>query len=112
MKPVQLFLRCYAEQLSDGQWQAFCLDLTLAAQGDSYQDVRRKLNDMAKEYVFDALAGADKEFAFSLLCRRAPFKYWAKFYFLVLLHKLGMVRDGMNRLFCPPMPLQPAPYSA
>jgi hypothetical protein len=112
MKPVQLFLRCYAEQLQDGQWQAFCLDLTLASQGDSFKEAQNKLNDMIKEYVFDALAGVDKEFSFELLRRRAPLKYWARFYQLVLLHKVGVMKNGVARLFCPPLPLEPAQYNA
>jgi hypothetical protein len=112
VKPNQLILRCYAEQLHDGQWQAFCLDLTLAAQGDSFRDVHQKLAAMIKEYVFDALAGADKEFAFSLLKRRAPAKYWVKFYSLVFRHRLGLLKNGVARLFCPPIPLEPAHVSA
>lgn len=112
MKPNQLTLRCYAEKLSDGQWQAFCLDLCLAAQGESFADVRKKLNDMTREYVYDALAGKDKEFAFKLLRRRAPLQYWVRFYFLLSLQKIGMVKDGMARLFCPPIPLEPTTHHA
>ena len=35
----QLLLRCYAERVGD-QWQAFCLDLSLAAQGDTFMEVK------------------------------------------------------------------------
>lgn len=79
MKPNGLLLRCYAECI-DGQWHAFCLDLCLAAQGESFQEVRRMLEAMIKEYVVDALVGADKEFAGMLLRRPAPLKYWVKYY--------------------------------
>ena len=112
MKPVQLMLRCYAEKLSDGQWQAFCLDFSLAAQGDSFNEVRRKLIEQTNEYVFDAMAGKDKEFAFSLLRRRAPMKYWLRFYYLVSLYKIGIAKQEMSRLFCPPIPLEPTYHRA
>jgi hypothetical protein len=109
MHPRNLTLRCYAENL-DGQWQAFCLDLSLAAQGDSFQDVKEKLSRMISEYVYDALAGEDKDFAYALLRRRAPAKYWAKFYLFVALHKIGALHDNMKRLFCPPLPLEPQKF--
>jgi predicted RNase H-like HicB family nuclease len=106
MKPAELLLRCYAEK-KDGQWQAFCLDLCLAAQGDSFQEVKRKLGDMIAEYVGDALGGRDKDFAAELLMRRAPFKYWLKFYYFLTLSKVGALHDGVRRMFCQALPLEP-----
>lgn len=110
-------LHCYAEKLPGGQWQAFCLEFCLAAQGDSFNEVRRKLIDQTKDYVFDAMAGKDKDFAFELLHRRAPLKYWLRFYYLLAVwkaksalshYKLAAVKDGVARLFCPPIPMVPA----
>ena len=112
MKPIQLFLRCYAEQLPGGQWQAFCLDLTLASQGDSFKEVKVKLTAMMEEYVFDALAGVDKDFSFLLLRRRAPMKYWAKYYKLVALHKIGVMKNGVARSFRSALPLEPVHHHA
>lgn len=110
MKPTDLILHCYVEKI-DGQWQAFCLDLSLAAQGESASDVEHKLLNMIHEYVYDALVGQDKEHASKLLKRSAPLKYWMKFYFMVAFLKVGGLRDGMRHLFCPPMPLEPANYN-
>lgn len=107
MRPNDLLLRCYAERLPDGQWQAFCLDLTLAAQADSWPEVSQKLNAMIFDYVHDALVGKDKDFAHMLLTRRAPLKYWLKFYSFVLLSKFGALHEGVQRLFCPPISLEP-----
>jgi hypothetical protein len=50
MKPSDLIVRCYAEQVGD-QWQAFCLDLSLAAQGDTFAEVKDKLDAMVAEYL-------------------------------------------------------------
>lgn len=109
MKTRDLILHCYAEKKGD-QWQAFCLDLSLAAQGDSFQEVRRKLDDMIGEYVYDAMVGEDRDFAFHLLKRRAPLRYWAKFYIFLLLDKAGVLSNGVRHLFCPPIPMEPSKY--
>lgn len=69
MKPRELLLRCYANKYDD-QWQAFCIDFGLAAQGDSYEEVKAKLSDMIREYLYDALVGEDKEYAEQLLQRK------------------------------------------
>lgn len=101
-----LMLRCYANKHGD-QWQAFCIDLCLAVQGDSFPEVKQKLEHMMLEYVYDALAGEDREFAEQLLNRKAPFKQIATYHFIRLMHRFGLLRDGIHKLFKEPMPLVP-----
>lgn len=108
MKPDGLLLRCYAECI-EGQWHAFCLDFCLAAQGESFADVKRSLESMIKEHVIDALTGVDKEFASMLLRRPAPLKYWMKYYAYLFLFRIGALGSHGRRLFIEPMPLVPAP---
>ncbi len=105
MKATELVLRCYAEQVGT-QWQAVCLDLTLAAQADSFDEVRRKLESIICEYVHDAVVGQDREYAGELLVRRAPLKDWLKYYQIKLYTRLGRVRDNMRR-FKETLPLTP-----
>lgn len=89
MKAERLIVRCYAER-KDSQWQALCLDFCLASQADTFDEAIEKLDLMIYDYVYDALEGEDKEFAESfLLNRRAPFKYWAKYYFYSALSSCG-----------------------
>lgn len=107
MKPQGLLLRCYAECV-DGQWQALCLDLCLAAQGERFQEVKRSLEDMILDYVRDAVVGVDRDFADVLLRRPAPLKYWLKFYFMVVMHRIGATKSRLHRLFIEPLPLVPA----
>ncbi len=104
MKAPDLVLRCYAEMV-EGQWQAFCLDLSLAVQGESLPEAQDKLLNMIREYVCDALIGEDKEYANQLMSRRAPFHYWLKFYFIVGLKKIGKLHDDVRVLFSQPLPL-------
>lgn len=108
-KKLRLALRCYADKEGD-QWQAFCLDLNLAAQAASFDEARRKLHSMIDEYVYDALAGEDQEHADYLLSRKAPFFCFAKYYWYLTLYKIGVMHDGIRRLFTEPVRMPRAPY--
>ncbi|MGH8490532.1 MAG: DUF1902 domain-containing protein [Gammaproteobacteria bacterium] len=107
MKPTQLLLRCYAERVGN-QWQAFCLDLSLAAQGDTFIEVKEKLEAMVAEYVYDALAGEDREYAEQLLARRAPPRDWLKYYWYRVLSRAGAIHEEARRLFISLVPLEPS----
>lgn len=103
----KLVLRCFAEP-KNGQWQAFCLELDLAAQGDSFQQVRQKLDEMICSYVEDALVGEDREFGMQLLFeRRAPASLYLKYYtYKALGHTLKKIKDGAQ-VFQELLPLGP-----
>lgn len=107
MRAPDLVLRCYAEK-QEHDWVAVCLDLNLAAQGESFREVRHKLSDMICEYVNDAVVGQDKEFAPQLLKRRAPLYFWLKYYRIYF--QSGMVKVGNNfrKLFSETLPLTPS----
>ena len=107
MRPANLLLRCYAEK-EGNIWQAFCLDFTLAAQGDSFEEVKQTLEAMIRDYVTDALVGDDKEHANDLLSRKAPFSEWAKYYWLAARCKVVHAKNGLSCLFEEAMPMVPA----
>ena len=106
LTPARLVLRCFAEKKNES-WQAFCLDLTLASQGDSFEEVKAKLEEMIVEYVTDAVSGEDRDHAEALLFRSAPFRFWIKWYFYVALSKIGVVQSEIRRLFTEALPLVP-----
>ncbi|MBL1278209.1 MAG: hypothetical protein COB30_019210 [Ectothiorhodospiraceae bacterium] len=106
MKATQLVLRCYAENKSE-QWHAVCLDLNLAAQGDSFDEVESKLREMIAEYVFDALVGEDKGHAAYFMNRKAPASMWLKYYLHCALFRVLSLTDGVYRLFDETLPLTP-----
>ena len=89
------------------QWQAFCLDLNLAAQGDSFPDAHRKLVAMICEYVTDAVAGQDKEHAAQLLNRRAPLYFWWRYYCIRFVNKFYRASTSVRKLFTDTLPLTP-----
>lgn len=112
MKPNQLFLRCYAE-CKDGQWQAFCIDFSLAAQADTFKEARQKLESMIGAYLYDALVGEDRAHARQLLMRTAPWEQQFTYWLFASLHHIGLLSDGLRRLFTEVVPLTPGkPYCA
>ena len=106
MKPIDLILRCYGERKGD-VWQAFCIDLNLAAQGKTAEEVKRKLEQQIQSYLYDALAGADKEYALQLLSRKAPLSFRVKYHYYKLLCKIGGTKEDICRIFNSPMPMVP-----
>jgi predicted RNase H-like HicB family nuclease len=79
MKPSELLLHVYGER-KDGQWTLMCLDFTLAVQADSLAEAEQLLKEQIEMYVREATIGQDTEHAGVLLKRKAPFKYWLKYY--------------------------------
>lgn len=73
-------VRCFAEPIGNLGWQAFCIDLDLAAQGESFEDVREKLDSQIEHYVRDAVVGPDKQFRDQLLSRKSPLSLRLRYY--------------------------------
>lgn len=61
---------CYAER-NDSGWEAFCLDLDIAIDGKSFDEVYGRLNETIRTYIQDASAEAPEQRE-RLLNRRAP----------------------------------------
>ncbi len=71
-------LLCYAEGHGEA-WEAFCLDLDLAVQGRSFEEVYRSLSAAIRDYVEAALK-EDRATAERLLNRKAPLLERLRFY--------------------------------
>lgn len=104
MKPKQLILKCLAKQQGD-EWIVFCLDFDLVAQAESLPEAKRRLEAQIQEYVFDALAGEDTEYADQLLSRKAPAKLWVSYYLAGLAQKVLHIKSRLR--FSKRMPLVP-----
>ena len=63
-------LHCYAEG-RDGDWEAICLDLDIAVQGSSFEEVSMSLREAIALYL-DAVEDLPPEERAKLLHRRAP----------------------------------------
>jgi len=96
LRPRELLMRCFAERI-DGQWQAFCVDLNLAAQADSVAEVKAKLDSMIESYLFDALSGDDQEHAGDLLNRRAPVDIMVRYYWTKLRVRFAAIKHRASK---------------
>ncbi len=77
--PNSLTLHCIAKCHS-GYWSAHCLDFTLYAVGETFDEAKAKHDAQIMEYLYDAFDGEDREFAPQLLLRRAPLRDWVEYF--------------------------------
>jgi hypothetical protein len=113
---VRLMVHYLVERRGD-QWQAFSLEFGLAAQADSENDARRKLESMVNSYVYDALVGEDHEHAGLLLSRRATAAIYLRYYLARAKSRMGGLGGGRGNndhhlAYEKPIPLQPPERAA
>ena len=77
---------CYAHG-RDGDWEALCVDLDIAVQGRSFEEVRGLLNEAVATYAEDACKERP-EVARQLLRRKSPFWVRMQFFAGVLIHRM------------------------
>jgi hypothetical protein len=106
VKPEALILRCYAEHDGD-LWVAVCVDLSLAAQGDTPEEARHKLVEQMREYLLDALAGEDQAFGDILLTRKAPWQQVLKYHYIKACYHLHLLKHNTYNLFSEIVPVAP-----
>jgi hypothetical protein len=70
-------LHCYAEG-RDGEWEAICLDLDIAVQGRSFEEVFSSLREAVSLYL-ETVADLEPKEQRSLLRRSAPISVRLKF---------------------------------
>jgi predicted RNase H-like HicB family nuclease len=70
-------LRCYAEG-RDGDWEAICLDLDIAVQGGSFEEVFSSLQEAISLYL-ETVTDLPPQEQRALLHRPAPFPVRLKF---------------------------------
>lgn len=101
-----LLVRCLA--MREGEhWVALCLDFDLAAQGDSFLEVKERLDAQIVDFVTEA-ATIDREHAPYLLRRKAPLKYRLLYRWLGLRKKVAARFGNGRAAYERAMPLVPA----
>lgn len=86
----KLTLRCYAEGRDD-RWEALCLDLDIAVQGSSFEDVDKALREAVCDYV-EYVSTLPEEDQKRLLNRKAPLRDRLRFLWYALLATIN--HDG------------------
>lgn len=87
-KPIKIF--CYAEG-RPGDWEAICPTFDLAAQGESFEEVRRVLHEMIADYIMDISTLPEAECE-RFLKRKAPLSVRLKIYYRLMQAMMGLPR--------------------
>jgi predicted RNase H-like HicB family nuclease len=90
---MKRYLYCVAHE-REGNWEAICLDLDIAVQGRSLDDVTKSLNEAIGSYVEDAQQESEAV-RHTLLSRTAPLSARLAWLWPFILNGLfGRSRDG------------------
>jgi hypothetical protein len=89
-----------------GQWQAFSLELGLAAQADSKGEAKRKLEAMIHSYIEDAIIGEDQVHGYELLSRKGTWRVYLLYWLAQLATIIGRGRTR-HVAFSESLPLFP-----
>lgn len=103
--PKSLVFKCYVERDESDSWFAMCVDLNLYARAASMQLARERLHDEIKTYVAQAYT-VDREHFADLIPRRAPLRFWLKYYSGKALGNVTSRRPTQR--FNETVPLEPA----
>ena len=110
MKPIEVMLRGYVVP-DGGSYFAICLELNIYARGETYEEAAENCFRYICEYVEEALTD-DAEHAGNLLRRRAPMKFWLRYWYVRLMYRIfpenGDTDSKQGGIFKRPLPLLPA----
>lgn len=93
ISPSRLVIKCIGQRQKNGKYLGVCLDFDLAAEADTPEELQEKLREIIQSYIDVVLDSADQASKAELLNRRAPFKYWAAYYFLRLFHSFRQIKS-------------------
>jgi len=79
--PRKFVVKCYGERKGD-KWIGVCLNLNLATEADSPENLVKKMNGIIKSYLETVFDTEDKNSIPALLYRSAPLGDWCKYYFI------------------------------
>ena len=87
-------LHCYGKR-KDGKWFGVCLELNLAAEADSFIELKSEINSMISSYIEAVCDTDDKASIPRLLNRRAPLLDWLQYYSICALLSIADLPDKM-----------------
>lgn len=90
-------LHCYAEG-RDGDWEAICLDLDIAVQGESFAQVYQELNKAIDLYL-ESVRNLPEAERRHLMTRKAPMSVRLKFLWLAIRSVFAGGDEGQHAEF-------------
>jgi predicted RNase H-like HicB family nuclease len=104
MRTNELVIRCYAKKEGEA-WVAVAVDLCLAAQAESVESAKAKLEDMIHSYIEDAFT-IDNQYAHQLLSRKAPLSQRVEYHWAAFVTKFTSKIKDQSKLFTEVLPLK------
>ncbi len=95
--PKDLILRCYGRQIDQQKWYGVCLDLNLAVEAPSINELRVKMKEIISSYLETVLDTEDVNSVPDLLSRRAPVYDWIIYYYIAFMYHI--THPPKNKLF-------------
>jgi hypothetical protein len=75
-----LVLRCYGRRIDENKWYGVCLNLNLATEARSREELVQKMEKVIESYLYTVLDTEDTDSIPDLLTRRAPISDWLTYY--------------------------------
>lgn len=82
LEPSKLVLKCYGHPTREGRYFGVCLNLNVAVEAVSIEELQSKMSEAIISYIETVLDTVDKASVPELLCRRAPLRDWLIYYFI------------------------------
>jgi len=91
IRPKDLVLRCYGHSVNNKPYIGVCVDLNIAVQADSPDELKKKMGDAIVSYFEAVLDTDDRQSVPGLIRRKAPMRDWVIYYlikFIVLIRQI------------------------
>jgi hypothetical protein len=85
IRPRHLVVSCYGYRLKNQPYTGVCIDLNIAVQADSQDELKKKMNDAIVSYFEAVLNTDDKQSIAPLIRRRAPLRDWVIYYLITFI---------------------------
>ena len=99
MSSINRSLQCFAHG-RQGDWEAICVDLDIAVQGESFEEVQQGLNEAVSSYI-ELVAKEGSTAREALLNRRAPWHVIAKLWIGLVISGVFDRREGEEQASFP-----------
>ena len=86
ISPDRLVLRCYGHKTEKGNLVGVCLDLDIAVEAESIEELKKKMSQAVASYIEAVLDTNDRSSIPALFTRRAPFKDLIIYYYIKFRH--------------------------
>jgi hypothetical protein len=86
IRPQRFVVRCYGRKTEKGNLVGVCLDLNIAVEAQSIEELKKKMNQAIGSYIETVLDTDNRESIPALLSRRAPLKDWLTYYCIKMKH--------------------------